>query len=53
MHPGGPQGLFELCEPHDVDVDELHNLVPLGGAAGLVPHHTAHDPGGVAQAGRG
>lgn len=45
VHPGGAQGLLELGEAHDVDVDELHHLVALGGAAGLVPHHLAHDPG--------
>ena len=44
VDPGGPQCLLELGQAHNVNVDELHHLVPLGGAAGLVPHHSPHDP---------
>lgn len=46
VDPGRSQRLFELCEAHNVDVDELHHLVALGRAAGLVPHDLAHDPWG-------
>lgn len=46
MNPGGSKSLLELREAHDVDVDELHHLVALRGAAGLVPHDPPHDPGG-------
>lgn len=45
VDPGRPQRLLELGEAHDVNVDELDHLVALGGAAGLVPHDLAHDPG--------
>lgn len=45
VDPGGSQCLLKLGETHDVDVDELDHLVTLGGAAGLVPHDSAHDPG--------
>lgn len=45
MDPGGSQRLLKLGEAHDVDVDELNHLVTLGGAAGLVAHDLAHDPG--------
>lgn len=44
VDPGGSQCLLKLGETHDVDVDELDHLVTLGGAAGLVPHDSAHDP---------
>lgn len=45
VDPGRPKRLLKLGEAHDVDVDELHHLVTLGRAAGLVPHDLAHDPG--------
>lgn len=44
MDPGRPQSLLKLGEAHNVDVDELYNLIALSGAAGFVPHHLAHDP---------
>lgn len=44
VDPGGSQCLLKLGEAHDVYVDELNYLVPLGGATGLVPHDPAHDP---------
>lgn len=44
VDPGGSQCLLKLSEAHDVYVDELNYLVPLGGATGLVPHDPAHDP---------
>lgn len=44
VDPGGSQCLLKLREAHDVYVDQLHDLVPLGGATGLVPHDPAHDP---------
>lgn len=46
VDPGRSQRLLELGEAHDVDVDELHHLVALGRAAGLVPHDLTHDPWG-------
>ena len=45
VDPGRSQRLLKLGEAHDVDVDELHHLVALRRAAGLVPHDLAHDPG--------
>lgn len=44
MHPGGSQCLLKLGEAHDVDVDELHYLVTLRRATGLVPHDFTHNP---------
>lgn len=45
MDPGRAQSLLELSQTHDVYVDELHNFIPLCGAAGLVAHDLLHDPG--------
>lgn len=45
VDPWGSQCLLELGEANNVYVDELNHLVPLGGAAGLVPHDPAHNPG--------
>lgn len=44
VDPGGSQRLLKLGEAHDVYVNELNHLVPLGGTTGLVPHDPAHDP---------
>ena len=45
VDPGRSQCLLELGQSHDVDVDELHHLVALCRATGLVPHNLPHDPG--------
>lgn len=45
MDPGRPQGFLELSQANNVDVDELHNFIALGGATGLVTHDFLHDPG--------
>lgn len=45
MDPGRAQSLLELSQTHDVYVDELHNLITLCRAAGLVAHDLLHDPG--------
>lgn len=44
VDPGWSQGLLELGEAYDVDVDELNHLVTLGWTTRLVPHNLAHDP---------
>lgn len=44
VYPGRAQGLLKLGETHNVYVDELHHLIPLGWAAGFVSHHLSHDP---------
>lgn len=43
VDPGWPQGLLELGESNNVNVDELNHLITLSGATGLVPHNLPHD----------
>lgn len=45
MDPRWSQCFLELSQTNNVNVDELHNFIALGGATRLVAHDFLHDPG--------